>query len=42
LKSCTMCGQYCVFLVLDKYTRGKPSIDPSELIQRFEVGVNVM
>jgi len=35
ISSCTMCGQYCVFLILDKYLkqRREPSID--ELLEKF-------
>ncbi len=36
LSSCTMCGQYCVFLLLDKWLkeRREPSMD--ELLDRFK------
>ncbi|MEM4441178.1 MAG: phosphomethylpyrimidine synthase ThiC [Desulfurococcaceae archaeon] len=36
LKSCTMCGQYCVFLLLDRYTstRREPTVE--ELLERYK------
>lgn len=39
LKSCTMCGQYCVFILLDRYTssRREPPID--ELLDKYRGGV---
>lgn len=39
LKSCTMCGQYCVFLVLDKYTKNRGEINVDELIEKYTGGV---
>mgnify|MGYP001772532038 CR=1 FL=1 len=35
LKSCTMCGQYCVFLLLDKYTAKRNPPDSTELLERY-------
>ncbi|MCI4437649.1 MAG: phosphomethylpyrimidine synthase ThiC [Ignisphaera sp.] len=38
LKSCTMCGQYCVFLLLDKYLKGRREPTLDELIERLRRG----
>ena len=35
ISSCTMCGQYCVFLVLDKYLKDRKKPNINELINRF-------
>lgn len=35
LKSCTMCGQYCVFLILDRYTRGRKEPTFEELLDKY-------
>lgn len=37
LKSCTMCGQYCVFLLLDKYLSNRRELGFKELLDKFEV-----
>ncbi|MEM4681474.1 MAG: phosphomethylpyrimidine synthase ThiC [Acidilobaceae archaeon] len=34
LKSCTMCGQYCVFLLLEKHASNN-SVEPQDLLERF-------
>lgn len=39
LKSCTMCGQYCVFLLLDKYTRSRAEPTVEELLSRYRGGL---
>lgn len=38
LKSCTMCGQYCVFLVLDKYIKGRREPSREELLEKYGGG----
>ena len=38
LKSCTMCGQYCVFLILDKYMKDRVEPNIEELLDRYEGG----
>jgi len=38
LKSCTMCGQYCVFLVLDEYMKGRKEPSIEELLERYRGG----
>ncbi|MEZ0393796.1 MAG: phosphomethylpyrimidine synthase ThiC [Desulfurococcaceae archaeon] len=38
LRSCTMCGQYCVFLLLEKYTRGRREPTAEELLERYGGG----
>ncbi|MEM4490847.1 MAG: phosphomethylpyrimidine synthase ThiC [Desulfurococcaceae archaeon] len=38
LKSCTMCGQYCVFLVLDKYLRSRNQPSFNELLNKYRGG----
>ncbi len=35
VSSCTMCGQYCVFLILDKYLRQREEPSVEELLERF-------
>ena len=35
ISSCTMCGQYCVFLILDKYLKQREEPTKEELIERF-------
>lgn len=35
IEACTMCGQYCVFLLLSKYLSGR-SISVDELLERYE------
>ena len=35
LSSCTMCGQYCVFLILEKYFRDRKKPDIEKLRNRF-------
>ncbi|WP_440059431.1 phosphomethylpyrimidine synthase ThiC [Thermogladius sp. 4427co] len=35
LKSCTMCGQYCVFLLLDKYMKTRPKPTLEELMEKI-------
>jgi phosphomethylpyrimidine synthase len=37
LRSCTMCGQYCVFLLLEKYLSGR-RVDREELLSRYGSG----
>ncbi len=37
LGSCTMCGQYCVFLLLSKYA-GKRELSAEELLERYGEG----
>jgi phosphomethylpyrimidine synthase len=37
LKSCTMCGQYCVFLLLEKYLKSRKETTLNELMNRLEV-----
>ncbi|MEM1528860.1 MAG: phosphomethylpyrimidine synthase ThiC [Desulfurococcaceae archaeon] len=39
LKSCTMCGQYCVFLILDKYTKDRRGPGLNELLDRYQGGL---
>ena len=39
LKSCTMCGQYCVFLLLEKYTRNRSEPTLEELLEKYRGGV---
>ena len=39
LKSCTMCGQYCVFLLLEKYTGSREEPSLRELLERYRGGV---
>ncbi|MEM0459753.1 MAG: phosphomethylpyrimidine synthase ThiC [Thermofilaceae archaeon] len=41
LSSCTMCGQYCVFLLLSKYTSGR-RLDRDELLERFGEGCSLV
>ncbi|MGC8982134.1 MAG: phosphomethylpyrimidine synthase ThiC [Desulfurococcaceae archaeon] len=41
LKSCTMCGQYCVFLLLDKYTRDRREPTVEELLERYGEGLEL-
>ncbi len=36
ISSCTMCGQYCVFLVLDKLLKNRKEPDIDELKNRFQ------
>lgn len=38
LKSCTMCGQYCVFLVLNEYLKNRHYPDFNELLSRYRGG----
>jgi len=38
LKSCTMCGQYCVFLLLEKYLRNRREPTLEELINKLKIG----
>lgn len=38
LKSCTMCGPYCVFLLLDKYTKTRKEPTMEELLERYVGG----
>jgi len=38
LKSCTMCGQYCVFLLLEKYLRNRREPTLEELVSRLRAG----
>ncbi|MEM0311238.1 MAG: phosphomethylpyrimidine synthase ThiC [Ignisphaera sp.] len=38
LKSCTMCGQYCVFLLLDKWLKNRGGISVESLLKRLERG----
>jgi len=35
ISSCTMCGQYCVFLILEKYLKQREELSKEELIERF-------
>jgi len=35
VSSCTMCGQYCVFLILEKYLKQREELSKEELIERF-------
>jgi phosphomethylpyrimidine synthase len=37
LKSCTMCGQYCVFLLLEKYLKSRKETTLNELMNKLEV-----
>lgn len=39
--SCTMCGQYCVFLVLSKYISGR-ELSREELLERYGEGSNLV
>ena len=39
LRSCTMCGQYCVFILLEKYTKSRREPDLNELLERYRGGV---
>lgn len=39
IRSCTMCGQYCVFLVLEKYMIGRRRPRTEELLNRYIGGV---
>ncbi len=38
LKSCTMCGQYCVFLLLEKWLKSRKSISVNDLLNRLGGG----
>lgn len=38
LKSCTMCGQYCVFLILDEYMKGREEPSIEELLEKYRGG----
>jgi phosphomethylpyrimidine synthase len=38
LKSCTMCGQYCVFLLLEKYLKNRKEPTLEELVSRLRAG----
>ena len=38
LKSCTMCGQYCVFLLLEKYLKSRREPALNELVSRLRAG----
>ena len=38
IKSCTMCGQYCVFLVLEKYMKSRREPGIEELLSRYRGG----
>jgi phosphomethylpyrimidine synthase len=38
LKSCTMCGQYCVFLLLEKYLKNRREPTLEELVSRLRAG----
>ncbi|MEM0362166.1 MAG: phosphomethylpyrimidine synthase ThiC [Sulfolobales archaeon] len=40
LSSCTMCGQYCVFLILSKYLGGR-NLVKDELLERYGTGTNL-
>jgi len=33
--SCTMCGQYCVFLILEKYLKKRRELEVEELLEKF-------
>ena len=35
IRSCTMCGQYCVFLLLDKYLSARSGPSAGDLIRRY-------
>ncbi|MGC9020378.1 MAG: phosphomethylpyrimidine synthase ThiC [Candidatus Methanodesulfokora sp.] len=35
IRSCTMCGQYCVFLLLDKYLSARPKLSFDDIISRY-------
>ncbi len=35
IASCTMCGQYCVFLVLEKYLRERGELSVDDVLKRF-------
>lgn len=39
IRSCTMCGQYCVFLLLEKYVSGRRGIELNEILSRFSKGL---
>ncbi len=34
--ACNMCGQYCVFLILEKWLKGREELSIDELLKRFE------
>jgi phosphomethylpyrimidine synthase len=38
LRSCTMCGQYCVFLLLEKYTSSRRERSLNELLEKYRGG----
>ncbi|MDW7970212.1 MAG: phosphomethylpyrimidine synthase ThiC [Sulfolobales archaeon] len=38
LTACTMCGQYCVFLLLDKYLSRRPRVGMEEYVERYGRG----
>ena len=40
IRSCTMCGQYCVFLLLEKYLRSRKEPSIQDLLERVERGRN--
>lgn len=36
IKSCSMCGQYCVFLILDKHLKHRPTPSIADILKKFE------
>lgn len=38
VKSCTMCGQYCVFLLLEKHLSSRGQLDRDRLLDRYGSG----
>lgn len=38
IKSCTMCGQYCVFLLLEKYLANRKTIDIDKILDKASKG----
>ncbi|MEM1736670.1 MAG: phosphomethylpyrimidine synthase ThiC, partial [Ignisphaera sp.] len=35
VKGCTMCGQFCVFILLEKYTKNRNTPSIQDLLKRF-------
>jgi len=38
IKSCTMCGQYCVFLLLEELSKNRRELSFSELLEKYRGG----
>lgn len=36
ITSCTMCGQHCVFIILDKWLRARPKPSITDILSKFE------